>query len=157
MTDFNGIQLPNDVRSSILSGLKFIAYFGPWVVIILGFIFLPFIYMALVQIVNEGNKVAKAPAKKGRGKKQTSSKRTTKSSSRKTGGAKRPSAPRKKREKANTIEIILEREKGTGRTIRREIIRKMDGTKSETRDYMDEDTPLRMPPLKAVQGGKSGR
>ncbi|MGO4953558.1 hypothetical protein [Paenibacillus sp. DRB1-1] len=44
MNNFSGIQLPNDVRSSLLSGLEFIAYFGPWVVIILGFIFLPFIH-----------------------------------------------------------------------------------------------------------------
>ncbi len=27
MNQFSGIQLPNDVRSSLLSGLEFIAYF----------------------------------------------------------------------------------------------------------------------------------
>ncbi|MEE4565925.1 hypothetical protein [Paenibacillus polymyxa] len=165
MTDFSSIQLPNDVRSSLLSGLEFIAYFGPWVVIILGFIFLPFIHLALVQIVNEGNKTAKSKAGSSRKKKTTSRKKTAnkttrkgtakKSSSRSSGAAKRP---RKKREKdLQTIQILLEREPGTGRTIRREIIRKADGTKTETRDYLDEETPLRMPPLRTVQGGKSGR
>ncbi|WP_068505871.1 hypothetical protein [Paenibacillus kribbensis] len=165
MTDFSGIQLPNDVRSSLLSGLEFIAYFGPWVVIILGFIFLPFIHLALVQIVNEGNKTAKARTaagkKKPAGKKKAAAgkkpagKRTTKSSSRSAGAAKRP---RKKREKLPTLEVQLDIEERTGRTIRREIIHHADGTKTETRQY-DDDIKIRLKPpqLRAVQGGKSGR
>lgn len=163
MNQFSGIQLPNDVRSSLLSGLEFIAYFGPWVVIILGFIFLPFIHLALVQIINEGNKTAKSKAGSGRKKKTVSRKKTAskttgkgtakKSSSRSTGAAKRP---RRKREKLPTIEIHLERDAKTGRTIRREIFHHVDGTKTETREY-DDDIKLNLPPLKAIQGGKSGR
>lgn len=162
MNQFSGIQLPNDVRSSLLSGLEFIAYFGPWVVIILGFIFLPFIHLALVQIVNEGNKTAKNTGgrKKSAGKKKAAAgkkpagKKTTKSrSSRSTGAAKQP---RRKREKLPTIEIHLERDARTGRTIRREIFHHVDGTKTETREY-DDDIKLNLPPLKAIQGGKSGR
>lgn len=167
MNNFSGIQLPNDVRSSLLSGLEFIAYFGPWVVIILGFIFLPFIHLALVQIVNEGNKTAKttggrkkSAGKKPAGKKKAAAgkkpagKKTTKSrSSRSTGAAKQP---RRKREKLPTIEIHLERDARTGRTIRREIFHHVDGTKTETREY-DDDIKLNLPPLKAIQGGKSGR
>ncbi|URJ38178.1 hypothetical protein MF625_005072 (plasmid) [Paenibacillus polymyxa] len=163
MNQFSGIQLPNDVRSSLLSGLEFIAYFGPWVVIILGFIFLPFIHLALVQIVNEGNKTAKSKTGSSRKKKTTSKKKTVskttrkgtakKSSSRSTGAAKQP---RRKREKLPTIEIHLERDARTGRTIRREIFHHVDGTKTETREY-DDDIKLNLPPLKAIQGGKSGR
>jgi hypothetical protein len=147
----------------LLSGLEFIAYFGPWVVIILGFIFLPFIHLALVQIVNEGNKTAKSKASSGRKKKtasrkkttsKTTGKGTTKSRSSRSTGA--PKQPRRKREKLPTIEIHLERDARTGRTIRREIFHHADGTKTETREY-DDDIKLNLPPLKAIQGGKSGR
>ncbi|MGG4502704.1 hypothetical protein [Paenibacillus polymyxa] len=165
MNQFSGIQLPNDVRSSLLSGLEFIAYFGPWVVIILGFIFLPFIHLALVQIVNEGNKTAKTTGsrKKSAGKKPAGRKKAAagkKPAGKKTAkkSSSRSTQPRRKREKIPTLEVQFDIEERTGRTIRREIVHHVDGTKTETRQY-DDDIKIRLKPphLRAVQGGKSGR
>lgn len=147
---FEGVTLPFNVSGLFVTAIDFVRVYAPWILVVLGFRFLPTIYRTLDKIINgpppkKRKGGGKKSSGKGSGKKKTTGtkKRSTTATKKKgtsTTSRSRTSSGRKSRYRwegpLNEMEIRIEKDSNGG-FIRREIIYK-DGVKmSEIREPFD--------------------